>query len=590
MAKTARKLDDYGAIIEGARKDRWRDRAMTVEDLDTLSLEEAAKFVSKDLVWPVPDYSALAAAGHEPGALALMKIMRDRIPVMPTRMPTRDPAKANADYVRVVTAMREAAAAAKSFEEAKRLASTVMTAIGYRYADPESRAAATAVSIRGKVAFDIAGTEIRRAAKMAAAGFPEQAKVEAWRKGVTFRLVQGQLSAIKDNRIIAQGEGPDEVDALLKAAWEAERQRKSSGPKSPPMYRERMGEIVRSGLPDHRQGRHVSPREFVETFGFSGVQFGEWLSSDGERQAVLDHAFDALKDLAWTLEIPDTAIGFNGRLAVAFGARGNGMPAHYESTRTVFNISRLSGAGSVAHEWAHAFDHFCGDAGAPGKGTGEVRSGSGWRDWTRSRTHFLANLGEDAARAWDDLMRIMSVRTRTNEEEIESLGKTISSRKERLEGEVKRLEDYLEANGETGTFPRRMRKWLAEEKSSIAKIERLRLEYVADPKRQGRPMATSYMQEASKLCGESGDYWKRPNEMFARAFECAVFDRMAARGGRSDYLVEGVEATKYADPDAFKGNPYPTGEERKAISEAIWGVVFECADAMTPDSRPTPAA
>jgi hypothetical protein len=80
---------------------------------------------------------------------------------------------------------------------------------------------------------------------------------------------------------------------------------------------------------------------------------------------------------------------------------------------------------------------------------------------------------------------------------------------------------------------------------------------------------TDFLKEAKALCGKSGTYYVRPCEMFARAFESAVFDVIAERGGRSDYLVHGVEAARYADKGTFSGNPYPTGAERESFKAAF---------------------
>ncbi|HNU09577.1 MAG TPA: hypothetical protein PKO33_17545, partial [Pyrinomonadaceae bacterium] len=61
------------------------------------------------------------------------------------------------------------------------------------------------------------------------------------------------------------------------------------------------------------------------------------------------------------------ALSLGGQLAIAFGARGHGggftggsAAAHYEPDRAVFNLTRLNGAGSAAHEWFHALDHYFG--------------------------------------------------------------------------------------------------------------------------------------------------------------------------------------------------------------------------------------
>lgn len=111
--------------------------------------------------------------------------------------------------------------------------------------------------------------------------------------------------------------------------------------------------------PERRQG-DISPERFMAEFGFRGAEFGNWLPQD-ERQGVLNLAYDALMDMANTLQVPPRALSLNGELAIGFGSRGQGLgkaKAHYESDRVVINLTRIKGAGSLAHEWWHAFDHY----------------------------------------------------------------------------------------------------------------------------------------------------------------------------------------------------------------------------------------
>lgn len=111
-----------------------------------------------------------------------------------------------------------------------------------------------------------------------------------------------------------------------------------------------------------RRKDDVKPKEFTEIFGFRGVEFGNWNNQE-ERQAVMNHAYDGLLDLAEILNIPPKAISLNGELALAFGARGFGLTgarAHYERDYGVINLTKMSGAGSLAHEWFHALDHYFG--------------------------------------------------------------------------------------------------------------------------------------------------------------------------------------------------------------------------------------
>lgn len=109
---------------------------------------------------------------------------------------------------------------------------------------------------------------------------------------------------------------------------------------------------------DRRGGRDVTPAEFGDTFGFRGVQFGNW-TKDADRQTALNEAYDAFLDMADVLGLSPRAMSLNGELGIAFGARGMGAAnAHYEPGEVVINLTKTRGAGSLAHEWWHAFDNY----------------------------------------------------------------------------------------------------------------------------------------------------------------------------------------------------------------------------------------
>ncbi|WXL27773.1 LPD38 domain-containing protein [Ectopseudomonas mendocina] len=111
-----------------------------------------------------------------------------------------------------------------------------------------------------------------------------------------------------------------------------------------------------------RRDGPVKDSAFTDTFGFRGVEFGNWNNQE-ERQQLLDDAYDGLLDLAEVMGIPPKAISLNGELALAFGARGHGLSgarAHYEPAKAVINLTKMNGAGSLAHEWFHALDHYFG--------------------------------------------------------------------------------------------------------------------------------------------------------------------------------------------------------------------------------------
>ena len=112
-----------------------------------------------------------------------------------------------------------------------------------------------------------------------------------------------------------------------------------------------------------REDISVSPEEFLKTFGFRGVQFGNYIGQD-MRSKNLNEAYDALLDLSDVLNIPSQAISLDGTLGLAFGARGSGgkgaAAAHYETKQVVINLTKKNGSGNLAHEWWHALDNYFG--------------------------------------------------------------------------------------------------------------------------------------------------------------------------------------------------------------------------------------
>ncbi|EGR1514130.1 hypothetical protein D6089_20100 [Vibrio vulnificus] len=124
--------------------------------------------------------------------------------------------------------------------------------------------------------------------------------------------------------------------------------------------KEQRNKMNRDRIGVERRNNNVTPENFSDTFGFRGVQFGNWVEGS-RRQAELNDAYDSLIDLAELINIPPRAISLNGQLGLAFGARGSGKAkAHYEPDLVVINLTKTQGAGSLAHEWFHALDNYFG--------------------------------------------------------------------------------------------------------------------------------------------------------------------------------------------------------------------------------------
>ncbi len=112
-----------------------------------------------------------------------------------------------------------------------------------------------------------------------------------------------------------------------------------------------------------RTEEDITPEKFMETFGFYGVEFGNWVNGK-QRQEFLNETYNALLDMSDALNVPTKAVSLNGTLSMRFGSNGRGgknaAAAHYEPTLKAINLTKKAGAGCLAHEWFHALDNYLG--------------------------------------------------------------------------------------------------------------------------------------------------------------------------------------------------------------------------------------
>lgn len=456
-------IRDAGEKIGGARKD-YAAHALTGAEAAAMTSEEAAALVTKDAAWPKPDYAAAAAGGAEPLALALAKVIRDRLPARPTRG-YRERGGVEA-YVAMTGIVRDVLAACRTVADVGEAERAAMGAAGHApgtAASPAARRLMLAVYAGRRSPLRVGRAELARAQAMVGAGFPGGAAPRAVRAGAA-----------------------------------------PGGPAMP--ARPHLDELRRVGPPRAHPGPLTSDR-LMDAFGTRSIEYGNWMG-DAERRAVVALAYDALMDLAEAVGMPPRAIGLGGTLSLAFGARGkSSAAAHYEPLRRVINVTRLSGAGHVAHEWAHALDHRLGTLGHPSPlEDGRPRYASGGRGCRGDRAAALPLLPPRVGEAVAEVMR--------------------------------RTRDAPDVPGGN----------------------------------RGARAPSSFLREAVRLCGPSGEYWRRPLEMFARAFEAMVHDSLRDGGRRNDYLVHGVEEGRFAS-GAYKGDPYPAGRERRGLNAALAGML-----------------
>ncbi|MDR9468594.1 CLCA_X family protein [Marinospirillum sp.] len=108
----------------------------------------------------------------------------------------------------------------------------------------------------------------------------------------------------------------------------------------------------------------LSPVTFLtirKQYDFRTIEIGRWVTpAERDRAAVNFHR--ALGDLMATLQGPETLISLRGHLGLQYGIGGRpGVAAHYIPASRQLALAKNAGAGSLAHEWFHALDHYLAD-------------------------------------------------------------------------------------------------------------------------------------------------------------------------------------------------------------------------------------
>lgn len=378
-------IDDFGEKLEGAAKDRWKSFVEKMRITTVGDIVDAPLSVS----FPEPNYTALLKDGGDPLVLAFLRAARDTIPAKPKTRGLRRWAEqvqqlrrtcmqlldgsvpperlkahitANADpgsEIAIRTALYEALGHEASFKtfdvqfgSFRRLNGVDFSPprqffhlrskkLGLSIAHPTLQGAVS--ELKDKIAEGIAPAEIKVAFKMYRKG--GNPTVHIGRKFGKDYVSLASFPSVKEAREYFD----KNYDALVQT---------SEGLKASPAMRG-LDNRNRTGI-DRRNGIDVTPGMFMEAFGFRGVQFGNYVEN-ARRQADLNDAYDGLMDLADVLQCPPVSLSLDGRLGLAFGARGRGgrdaASAHFEPSHFVINLTKKQGAGSLAHEWYHAIDN-----------------------------------------------------------------------------------------------------------------------------------------------------------------------------------------------------------------------------------------
>lgn len=599
---------DFGEKIGGSKKDLWKERGLYADDLVSMNEREADKFVKKDNVWKKPDYQALLDNGIPLGVVYYRKKVRDSLAAFPLyRYNDTTPELKRVrqeQYIETVRQLQSVIDEVHTQEDTRKAYDRFLIKNGYVdlvksygsciYCRATKKGQDNPVITKKLVQVLYIRSALEFEQNFTKKAQKEQfcvSKEEKIPRGYSIRFNDGKNTYSKndnwkpDTYYVVKGYSVLRANFLsrddaLKWVQDFASQRSKGGKIrfTPPQ----LAHVIRTG-PDVRHGQEITGQHYLGTFGFRGGEFGNWMNQS-DRQTSLNMGFEALKDLAAALQISDQDIAFGGTLAIAFGARGSGnAAAHYEPLRKVINLTKMHGAGSLAHEWWHGFDDYLGSKmGAKGmlseqpclyplflKLVDTIQYKSETPEQAAIRTEAQSIRTKKNAANWLDSAMLGSVKRKEDESiliqyevlkdaflsgEIGSVDK-LSIFKKSLNGHVipkkdrERLELY-----------ERMLHGIKEQKPQIGRTE---TEYYRNSVRM------------DKECEKDGGYWDSNVEMTARAFACYVKDKLPYvsdyLAGHADCAVTIVTA-KSGEMDILRA--YPQGEERKAIN-AVFDEIFK---------------
>ncbi len=404
------KINDFGKKIGGAKKDLWKERNMIFEDTIEMTEAEKRKYVKRDNIWKKINAEEMLGQGYPRLVVFWIKEMRSCI--YPDMKRTNCSIK---EYIQAIEKIRDIVMKVKTEDDINLVWKKIICESGVIYEESPHRydyASPCYIGIvNGQKLLNLHSKQgfYKLKQKMEKTGFglskqeflsrkydiveldEEILKIEyehigiqtgkpyiVWQtsgckrffysrsKDIDLEKIQkGQYLLLDDERnsILFYGSQSEVIiakceliDSLIAAKKEKTKRKKKLVPKQ-------LEHLEREGT-DHRHSHNITGDDFLNAFKIRGGEFGNY-TNDKDRQTNLNMAYEAFCDLAEALEISREDIGLpgleTGALGIAFGARGHGNAlAHYEPEREVINLTKLRGAGSLAHEWGHAFDDFLG--------------------------------------------------------------------------------------------------------------------------------------------------------------------------------------------------------------------------------------
>lgn len=331
-----------------------------------------------------------------------------------------------------------------------------------------------------------------------------------------------------------------------------------------------------------------SKNPITSIFGFKSVQYGNALKDEEAKQHV-KHFLGGMADLAEILDFDITAMNKLGGLSIAFASRGKkGASAHYERDRKIINLSNRNGDGSLCHEYGHYLDNMLASIGKTDETLSfastikEVKYGYYQTRQVSSIDHpkvdeAMRNLMNFIKKGKEGITGKVALRffpKDTNFKTFYVKGTNQSITAEPLETMEATIEKYASMSGFFTSFAFKYPDYQRDMIGAL--VKHFDLPYYD---LMIQPTTSQYYYYSSMM---SSKYWIEDWELFARAFETYVFDKLADSERKSTYLVSG----EYFNTEIYTKTGdvtyvYPFGTEREYLVGLYDNLIMAMKDAYS---------
>ena len=292
-------------------------------------------------------------------------------------------------------------------------------------------------------------------------------------------------------------------------------------------------------------------KSVMDKFGLKNIE----APKEGAGYTQVNQLLDAYHNLQWmmhSLGLPNKAIGLEGSLSLSLPDRATRfLGAYMPGAKQVIMPQR---SNSFAHEWAHALDYYILDKYGTGDPTKDIKGITG----------LVRRTSKAGDRPWLD---------RTPRNVQEAFGNLINALfldNAELSLKIMQLEQDIMKSEARQLQTGKPNKTLEKKREQLRKLQ----EGSGRSKIKPTKFKEQSIEFGNMQVPNRKDYYKRPTEMFARAFEAYIAQSVEASGGNNEFITKGDAAYQMAlvlviGSDIRLAMTFPQDSERHNIMLAM---------------------